>query len=82
MIREGLHGLYKHDLRLVSRERLLVNRRPPRLDTFTPVTAHSTLGYYYCSASVAVGSKDQEEDRQIVLRVARFVGQGCTKRWR
>lgn len=76
MIREGLHGLYVHDLRLVSRERLLVNGRPPRLDALTPVTAHSTLGYYYCPATVEGGSKAQEEDRQIVLRVARVVGQG------
>ena len=76
MIREGLHGLYEHDLRLLSRERLLVNGRPPRLDAFTPVAAHSTLGYYYCPATVAVDTKDPESDRQIVLRIARFVGQG------
>ena len=74
-IREGMQGLYEHDLRLVSRAQLLVNGRSPQLDTFSPVTAHSTLGYYYCPA-VAGGSNDQEEDRQIVLRVARFVGQG------
>jgi glycogen debranching enzyme len=76
MIREGLHGLYEHDLRLLSRERLLVNGRPPQLDAFTLVAAHSSLGYYYCPAAMAVGSNDHEADRQIVLRVARFVGQG------
>lgn len=75
MIAEGLHGLYEHDLRLLSHARLLVNGRLPRLDSLSPVEAHSTLAYYFCSA---LGSDNiqLEEDRQLVLRVARFVGRG------
>jgi glycogen debranching enzyme len=78
-----LHGLYEHDTRLLSRSTLLVNGRPPRLDALSAVDAYSTLGYYVCppapDAAIpldALGLPQGERDRQVVIRVARFVGRG------
>src|SRR5438128_10766859 len=82
-IAEGLQGLYWHDTRLLSHYRLLVNGHPPRLDALSAVDANSTLGYYVCppgpSASSeldALGLSKNEIDRQVVIRVGRFVGNG------
>jgi glycogen debranching enzyme len=79
----GLQGLYEHDLRLLSRYRLLVHGRPPRLDASSAVDPYSTLAYYICpptsdddGAVDALGLSVQEQDRQVVIRVSRFVGQG------
>lgn len=81
-ITEGVEGLYEHDLRLLSRLRLLVNGTPPRLDALSQVDAYSTLAYYVCAPA---GERDEqgdgtasseERDRQVSIRVARFVGQG------
>src|SRR5919201_4349548 len=41
-----LQGLYEHDVRLLSRYRLLLNGRPPRLDSYSAVDPYSTLAYY------------------------------------
>ena len=79
----GLQGLYEHDLRLLSRYRLLVHGRPPRLDASSAVDPHSTLAYYVCPPTPdagdsvdALGLSEQERDRQLVIRSARFVGRG------
>lgn len=83
-IANGLEGLYEHDLRLLSRLRLLVNGQPPQLDALSPVDAYSSLAYYVCPPT-ANGDDDghkgeqeggEERDRQVEIRVARFVGQG------
>lgn len=79
---EGLQGLYEHDLRLLSRYRLLVNGVPPRLDALSAVDSYSTLAYYIAPPGPeaaqpdALGLSAGESDRQVVIRVARFVGQG------
>lgn len=82
-ITSGLEGLYERDLRLLSRLRLLVNGTPPRLDAFSSVDAYSTLAYYVCPPMEGEnGDKNsgeerrEERDRQVAIRVARFVGQG------
>src|SRR5947208_2908181 len=82
-IASGLQGLYEHDVRLLSSWRLLVNGRPPRLDAISAVDSHSTLAYYVApptpdssGQSDGAGSLEHEKDRQVVIRVARFVGQG------
>src|SRR5215469_14452635 len=75
----GLDGLYEHDTRLLSRYRLLIHGRIPRLDALSSVTRCSTLAYYVCAAGWESSSSqllEEELDRQVVLRVARFVGQG------
>ena len=76
----GLEGLYEHDLRLLSRLRLLVNGQPPRLDALSPVDAYSSLAYYVCPPAANGDASGQgggeERDRQVAIRVARFVGQG------
>lgn len=80
---DGLQGLYEHDARLLSRHRLLVHGQQPRLDALSPVDAFSTLGYYVAHPGPAaqaqrdaLGLSEGEADRQVVLRVARFVGRG------
>lgn len=82
-ITQGLQGLYWHDLRLLSRYRLLVNGDEPRLDALSAVDPFSSLAYYVCPANRGDGDKldhmglpEHEADRQVVLRVARFCGQG------
>ena len=81
-IADGMEGLYEHDLRLLSRLRLLVNGTPPRLDSFSPIDAYSTLAYYVCPPAGDDGNTgggdggNEERDRQVAIRVARFVGQG------
>jgi glycogen debranching enzyme len=82
-IGSGLEGLYERDLRLLSRYRLLVHGRPPRLDAISTVDAHSTLAYYVCpprpddgGEADALGLSELEDDRQVVVRLARFVGRG------
>lgn len=82
-IAQELQGLYEHDARLLSRYRLLVNGAPPRLDAISAINPHSTLGYYVCPPRAdsdddkdALGLSTDEIDRQVVIRVARFVGQG------
>jgi glycogen debranching enzyme len=72
---EGLQGLYEHDVRLLSRYRLLVHGRPPRLDALSAVDVSSTLAYYLAPPT-AEGGGDDEGDRQVLIRVARFVGRG------
>jgi glycogen debranching enzyme len=69
----GLQGLYDHDLRLLSRHRLLLHGKPPRLDQLSAVDHYSTLAYYVAPPRRGGG---EEADRELVLRVARFVGQG------
>src|SRR5436305_4543881 len=54
---QGLHGLYEHDVRLLSRYRLLVNGRPPRLDSCTAVDPYSTLAYYTAPPTPASAAK-------------------------
>jgi glycogen debranching enzyme len=79
MITGGLDGLYLHDTRLLSRYRLLVHGSPPRLDALSPVAGHSTLAYYFCAPDWAAAPEQlaqEEQDRQVVLRIARFVGWG------
>ncbi|HEV8191313.1 MAG TPA: glycogen debranching N-terminal domain-containing protein [Ktedonobacterales bacterium] len=79
MITGGLDGLYVHDARLLSRYRLLVHGRPPRLDALSPVAGHSMLAYFFCAPGWNATPEQlaqEEQDRQVVLRVARFVGQG------
>jgi glycogen debranching enzyme len=78
-----LQGLYEHDARILSRYRLLVNGKSPRLDAISSIDPHSTLGYYVCPPTAdsdddkdALGLSTEEIDRQVVIRVARFVGQG------
>jgi glycogen debranching enzyme len=82
-ISQGLEGLYEHDTRILSRYRFLVHGRTPRLDALSAVDSYSTLGYYVSSPTAddnadtdALGLAEQEEDRQIAIRVARFVGRG------
>src|SRR5262249_29371864 len=79
----GLEGLYERDLRLLSRHRLLLHGRPPRLDAHSAVDPYSTLAYYVAPPTPhapddrdALGLSEGERDRQLVLRVARFVGRG------
>jgi glycogen debranching enzyme len=79
----GLAGLYEHDVRLISHYKLLVNGHEPRFDAVSAVDSYSTLAYYVApptpDASVkqdAQGLLEHELDRQVVVRVARFVGQG------
>src|SRR3712207_6354793 len=55
---EGLQGLYYQDTRLLSRYQLLVNDKPPRLDSLSAVDSYSTLGYYVCPPSA-----DAEDDK-------------------
>ncbi|HEX6607534.1 MAG TPA: glycogen debranching N-terminal domain-containing protein, partial [Chloroflexia bacterium] len=78
-----LQGLYEQDTRLLSRYTLLVNGSPPRLDALSGVDAYSTLGYYVSPPAPdaqiprdALGLAQGERDRQVVIRVARFVGRG------
>jgi glycogen debranching enzyme len=80
---DGLQGLYEHDVRLLSRYRLLVHGRPPRLDALSGVDPHSTLAYYVAPPTPdaagevdALGLSREEADRQVVIRVVRFVGRG------
>src|SRR4051794_35990096 len=68
-IESGLQGLYWHDLRLLSRYRLLVDGEAPSLDSLSTVDAYSTLGYYFSKASAnvqrdldALGLPKQESD--------------------
>jgi glycogen debranching enzyme len=82
-IESGLQGLYWHDLRLTSRHTLLINGEPPGLDSYSAVDHYSTLGYYFCAprrdAEIeqdSLGLPKQELDRQVVVRVARFAGEG------
>jgi glycogen debranching enzyme len=82
-IGQGLEGLYEHDTRILSRYRLLVHGRVPRLDALSAVDPYSTLAYYVSAPTAdgvadsdALGLAQQEQDRQLVIRVARFVGQG------
>jgi glycogen debranching enzyme len=82
-IGDGLQGLYEHDLRLLSRYRLLCNGHVPRLDSLSVVEPHSTLAYFVCPRQAggpadvdALGLSQAEADREVVIRVARFVGQG------
>lgn len=82
-IGQGLEGLYWHDLRLLSRYRLLMNGEEPRLDTLAAVDPFSSLAYFVCPARRGDGGRldpmglpEHEADRQVVLRVARFCGQG------
>jgi glycogen debranching enzyme len=78
-INGGLDGLYDHDTRLLSRYRLLIHGHLPRLDALSAVTRCSTLAYYVCAAGWESPSSqlvEEELDRQVILRVARFVGQG------
>jgi glycogen debranching enzyme len=82
-IGDGLQGLYERDLRILSRYELLVHGQPPRLDALSSVDSYSTLGYYVCPPRAdaadpldALGLSTQELDRQVLIRVARFVGQG------
>jgi len=72
-----LAGLYEHDLRLLSRYRLLVHGRSPQIAALSAVDAFSTLGYYV-APPMAEGGQDlgQNRSRQVTIRVARFVGQG------
>jgi len=78
----GIHGLYEHDLRLLSRYRLLINDTLPRLDALSAVDPFSTLGYYVCPPRSEVDTVDalglsvHENDRQVVVRMSRFVGRG------
>jgi glycogen debranching enzyme len=74
---QGWQGLYEHDIRLLARYRLLVNGRVPRLAALSAVDAYSTLGYYVSHPSLeAAPQRTARGDRQVVIRVARFVGQG------
>lgn len=82
-ITQGLEGLYWHDLRLLSRYRLYVNGEPPRLDALSAVDAYSSLAYYVCPANRGDGDRldlmglpVHEADRQVVIRVASFCGEG------
>src|SRR5438874_9857743 len=50
-IGEGMEGLYVHDVRLLSRFRLLVNGQPPRCDAVSAVDPYSTLAYYVAAPS-------------------------------
>ena len=81
-VTSGLEGLYERDLRLLSRLRLLVNGTPPRLDTFSPVDAYSSLAYYVSPPAEDDGAQgsgsagEEERNRQLAIRVAHFVGQG------
>jgi glycogen debranching enzyme len=70
-------------MRLLSRYRLLVNGNMPRLDALSAVDTYSTLGYYVSAPSLdaerkmdELGLAKGEWDRQVVIRVARFVGRG------
>src|SRR5262245_6239986 len=83
MISEGMEGLYEHDLRLLSRYRLLVNECVPKLDALSAVDPYSTLAYYVCPPTPEDAARLEDEsslvyekDRQVVVRIARFVGQG------
>jgi glycogen debranching enzyme len=82
VVTSELEGLYERDLRLLSRLRLLVNGTPPRLDALSQVNAYSTLAYYVCPPMGENDAKgndtasSEERDRQVAIRVARFVGQG------
>ncbi len=80
---DGLQGLYESDTRLLSRYRLLVNGRAPRLNSLSAVDSYSTLGYYVCppigdaeEKFDALGLSSYEIDRQVVITVARFAGKG------
>ncbi|HEX9987499.1 MAG TPA: glycogen debranching N-terminal domain-containing protein [Chloroflexia bacterium] len=80
---EGLEGLYERDMRLLCKYTLLVNGESPRLDAISAVDPYSTLAYYVApprreaSDEVdALGLSVHEVDRQVVIRVARFVGRG------
>jgi len=80
---DGLQGLFEHDARLLSRWRLLVHGRPPRLVANSAVHPHSTLAYYVAPldreadpGTDALGLPWEEHDRELVLHVRRFVGRG------
>src|SRR5215207_7551900 len=79
----GLQGLFEHDARLLSRWRLLVHGRAPRLVANSAVEPHSTLAYYVAPLAAtadpgtdALGLPWEEHDRELVLHVRRFVGRG------
>jgi glycogen debranching enzyme len=78
----GLTGLYEHDLRLLATYRLSVNGEEPRLDVLSAVHPHSSLGYYVCAPTPgrgevdALGLSKDEQDREVVLELERFVGRG------
>ncbi len=83
MMTEGLHGLYYYDMRLLSRYCFFVNGQIPWLVSLTNVEANSTHAYFVTSADKDIPSLDRRfspqgslDDRQVILRVARFVGQG------
>ncbi len=82
-VADGMEGLYWHDMRMLSRYRLLVNGAVPRLDAISAVDSFSSLAYYVCPPNPGDGKKldhmglpEHELDRQVVLRVGRFCGQG------
>jgi glycogen debranching enzyme len=79
----GMCGLYEHDMRLLSRYRLLVHGEPPRLDALSAVDHFSSLAYYVAPPTPttehdmdALGLSLHEADRQVVVRVARSVSRG------
>jgi glycogen debranching enzyme len=85
-ITDGLQGLFEHDTRLVSRYRMLVNGKLPRLDAVSAVEPYSTLGYYVCAPTAdaederdALGLSKNELDRQVVITISRFVGEGMVE---
>lgn len=83
VVGEGLQGLYEHDARLLSRWRLTVHQRVPRLVANSAVETYASEACHVApldpegEAGVdALGLPLDERDREIVVHVRRFVGRG------
>lgn len=79
----GLQGLFEHDTRLLSKWRLQVHGRSPRLVANTAVEPHSTSAHFVApldaeadAGNDALGLPLNEYDRELALHVRRFVGRG------
>src|SRR4051812_23071001 len=73
---DGSDGLFVDNTRVLSRDRLVVNDRPPKLIAASPIGADRSLTYYELEADGEI------ERRTIVMELARSVGDGLLTRLR
>jgi glycogen debranching enzyme len=70
---EASRGLFERQTRLLSRYRILINGKQPRLVSRSAVSRHSWVGYYLAP----LGKRPEDETEQTTeLRLWRFVGNG------
>ncbi|RWE53925.1 glycogen debranching N-terminal domain-containing protein [Mesorhizobium sp.] len=72
-------GLFVHQTRLLSRNRYLINGRPPYPVSVSNVAQHSWLGYYIAPVPKAAKRRptiSETAQESIELRLSRYVGEG------